>query len=121
MENTSPEVRASGLLSLNVKKTLPADLKQSVIDHMADPDESVRQAAILALVPLQLHAAVPRLLELAAKPTASDYATAVEALCGLRDPRAVSIYLVLSTTLIPASASSPNRPCSPSETRHAKR
>ena len=27
----------------------------------------------------------------------------------------------LSTTPIPASASSPNRPCSPSETRHAKR
>ncbi len=93
MENASPEVRASALLSLNVKKTLPADLKQSVIDHMADPDESVRQAAILALVPLQLHAAVPRLLELAAKPTATDYATAVEALCGLRDPRAVSVYL----------------------------
>ena len=54
---------------------------------------SVRQAAILAVVPLQLQAAVPRLLELAAKPGSPDYATAVEALCGLPDPRAVGVYL----------------------------
>jgi HEAT repeat protein/glucose/arabinose dehydrogenase len=93
MENAAPEIRASALLSLNVKKTLPQDLQQSVIDHIADSDESVRQAAILALVPLQLRAAVPRLLEPAAKPDSPDYATAVEALCGLRDPRAASVYI----------------------------
>ena len=93
MENAAPEVRASAILSLNVKKALPQDLQQSVMDHIADPDESVRQAAMLALVPLQLRAAVPQLLELAARPTAADYATAVEALCGLRDPRAASVYL----------------------------
>jgi HEAT repeat protein/glucose/arabinose dehydrogenase len=93
MENAAPEIRASALLSLNVKKALPPDLQQSVLDHIADPDESVRQAAILALVPLQLQAAVPRLLELAGKPASPDYATAVEALCGLRDPRAASVYL----------------------------
>ena len=73
MENAAPEIRASALLSLNVKKALPADLQQSVMDHVGDPDESVRQAAILALVPLKLRAAVPRLLELAAKPDSPDY------------------------------------------------
>ena len=88
-----PEIRASALLSLNVKKTLPVDLQQSVLDHIGDPSETVRQAAILAVVPLQLQAAVPRLLELAARPGSPDYATAVEALCSLPDPRAVGVYL----------------------------
>ena len=64
-----------------------------MLDHITDPSETVRQAAMLAVVPLQLHAAVPRLLELAARPGSPDYATAVEALCGLRDPRGVAVYL----------------------------
>ena len=93
IENPAPEIRASALLSLNVKKGLPVDLEQSVLDHIADPSETVRQAAILAVVPLRLQAAVPRLLGLAARPGSSDYATAVEALCALHDPRAVSVYL----------------------------
>jgi HEAT repeat protein/glucose/arabinose dehydrogenase len=93
IENPAPEVRASALLSLNVKKTLPDDLRQSVLDHISDPSETVRQAAILAVPPLQLHAAVPRLLELAARPGSPDYATAVEALCTLHDPRALPVYL----------------------------
>ena len=90
---SAPEIRASALLSLNVKKALPPDLEQSVIDHIADPDDSVRQAAILALVPLQLRAAVHQLIELAVKPGSPDHDTAVEALCGLRDPRAASVFL----------------------------
>jgi HEAT repeat protein/glucose/arabinose dehydrogenase len=93
MENPAPEIRASALLSLNVKKSLPQDLQQSVLDHINDPDESVRQAAILAVVPLQLKAAIPRLLELATKPDSGDHDTAIEALSGLRDPRAASVYL----------------------------
>ncbi len=93
IENPAPEIRASALLSLNVKKTLPVDLEQSVLDHIGDPSETVRQAAILAVVPLRLQAAVPRLLGLAARPGSSDYATAAEALCNLPDPRAVGVYL----------------------------
>jgi HEAT repeat protein/glucose/arabinose dehydrogenase len=93
IENAAPEIRASALLSLNVKKTLPVDLQQSVLDHIGDPDETVRQAAILAVVPLRLQAAVPRLLELAARPGSSDYAAAVEALCSMRDPRAFDVYV----------------------------
>jgi HEAT repeat protein/glucose/arabinose dehydrogenase len=93
MENPAAEIRASALLSLNVKKPLPADIRQSVLDHINDPSETVRQAAILAVVPLQLHAAVPRLLELAGRPGSPDYSTAVEALCSLRDPHAVAVYL----------------------------
>ena len=89
----APEIRASALLSLNVKKALPAEIRQSVLDHINDQDESVRQAAILAVVPLQLTAAVPRLRELAAHPDSPDYSTAVEALCGLRDSSAVEVYL----------------------------
>jgi HEAT repeat protein/glucose/arabinose dehydrogenase len=93
MQNPAPEIRASALLSLNVKKALPPDLRQSVLDHITDPNESVRQAAMLAVVPLQLRAAVPELLELAGRSGSADYATAVEALCGLRDPRAVAVYV----------------------------
>ncbi len=64
-----------------------------MLDRIGDTNEMVRQAAILAAVPLQLRAAIPRLLELAARPDSPDYTTAVEALCRLPDPRAVSIYL----------------------------
>ena len=121
MENPAPEIRASALLSLNVKKTLPADLEQSVMDHIGDPDESVRQAAILALVPLKLHAAVPRLLQLAAKPGSPDHATAVEALCGLRDPRATSIYLTDAPRIpIRACESWRSQLCSRSATRFVR-
>ncbi len=93
MESQAPEIRASALLSLNVKKALPPDLLQSVLDHVTDPNETVRQAAMLAVVPLQLQPAVPKLLELAAHPGSPDHATAVEALCGLRDRRAVAVYV----------------------------
>ena len=93
MENPAAEIRASALLSLNVKKPLPADIRQSVLDHMNDLSETVRQAAILAVVPLQLNAAVPRLLELARRPDSPDYSPAVEALCSLRDQRALAVYL----------------------------
>ncbi len=93
MENQAPEIRASALLSLNVKKALPPDLRQSVLTHIADSTETVRQAAMLAVVPLQLREAVPALLDLAARPGSADHAAAVEALCGLRDPRAVAVYV----------------------------
>ena len=93
IENPLPEIRASAFLSLNVKKALPQDLQQSVLDHIADRDESVRQAAMLSVVPLKLQSAVPRLLELAARPGSPDYPAAVEALCSLRDPRALPVYL----------------------------
>ncbi len=93
IENPAPEIRVAALLSLNVKKPLPAAVRQSVLDHLGDPSENVRQAAILSVVPLQLLAAVPRLRELAAQPASPDYPAAVEALCGLREPRAVAIYL----------------------------
>jgi HEAT repeat protein/glucose/arabinose dehydrogenase len=93
MQNAAPEVRAAALLSLNVKKALPVDVQQSVLDRIGDPSEMVRQAAILAVAPLQLRAAIPRLLDLAQKPGSPDYTVAVEALCGLPDPRATSVYL----------------------------
>ncbi len=93
MQNAAPEVRAAAVLSLNVKKALPVDVQQSVMDRIGDESEMVRQAAILATVPLQLRAAVPRLLDLAAKPGSPDFETAVEALCGLPDPRAAAVYL----------------------------
>ena len=93
MDEPCPRNPASALLSLNVKKALPPDLLQSVLDHVTDPNETVRQAAMLAVVPLQLQPAVPKLLELARTPGSPDHATAVEALCGLRDRRAVAVYV----------------------------
>ena len=56
-------------------------------------DAEVREAAMLAVVPLHLRAAIPRLLAIAGDTLARDRAAAIEALCGLPDARAVSFYL----------------------------
>ena len=93
LEHPAPSVRAAALLSLNVKKALPADLQQSVVDRLGDKDAEVREAAMLAVVPLQLRAAVPRLLDIAGDARSPDRVAAIEALCGIPDPRAVSFYL----------------------------
>jgi putative heme-binding domain-containing protein len=93
LENKAPAVRAAALLSLNVKKALPVDLKQTVLDRLGDPSQQVRQAAILAVVALRMPEAVPRLLGLAAKPESPEYDSAIAALCRLPDPRALPIYL----------------------------
>jgi putative heme-binding domain-containing protein len=93
LENPSPEVRAAALLSLNVKKTLPADLKLAVLDRLEDPAPEAREAATLAVVALRLHEAVPRLMARVAEPEAPDWAATIAALCRLPDPRALSLYL----------------------------
>ena len=80
-------------MSLNVKKSLPVDLQQSVLDRLGDKEAEVREAAMLAVVPLQLRAAVPRLLAIAGDARSPDRTAAIEALCGIPDPRAVSFYL----------------------------
>jgi len=93
LENPAPEVRAAALLSLNVKKAMPAGIQQVVLDRLDDRSSEVRQAAMLAVVPLRLRAAIPRLSAIAALPGSPDRTLAMEALCGLPDPRAVSVYL----------------------------
>jgi len=93
LEHPAPEVRAAALLSLNVKKGLPVDLQQAVLNRLDDRNGEVRQAAMLAVVPLRVRAAFPRLAAIAALPRSPDRTWAIEALCGLPDPRAVSVYL----------------------------
>jgi len=93
LQNPAPEVRAAALLSMDVKKALPVDLQQAVLDRLDDPSVEVRQAAMLAVVPLRMRAAIPRLSAIAADPSSPDRTSAMEALCGLPDPRAVSVYL----------------------------
>ena len=65
----SPSVRAAAILSLNVKTALPEYIQQSVLDRLMDQDAQVREAAMLAVVPLQLRAAIPRLIAVASDPT----------------------------------------------------
>jgi putative membrane-bound dehydrogenase-like protein len=93
LEHAAPSVRAAAVLSLNVKKALPADLQQSVLDRLSDKDAAVREAAMMAVVPLRLRAAVPRLLAIADDSRSPDRAAAMVALCGIPDLRAVSFYL----------------------------
>jgi putative heme-binding domain-containing protein len=93
LQNPAPEVRAAALLSLNVKKSLPLDVQQAVLDRIDDASAQVRQAAMLAVVPLGVRAAVPRLLAIAADSRSPDRTRAMEAICGLPDPRAVRVYL----------------------------
>ena len=93
MRNPAPEIRTAALLSLNVKKALPADVEQSVLDALDDKNDDVRRAAIWAVVPLRLSAAMPRLKEMAANAGSPDRTPALIALCASPDPRAVSAYL----------------------------
>jgi putative heme-binding domain-containing protein len=93
LEAAAPSVRTAALLSLNVKKTLPAELQQSILDRLSDKAPEVREAAMLAIVPLQLRAAIPRLLAIAGATRSPDRTAAIEALCGMPDPRAFPFYL----------------------------
>jgi len=92
-ENPAPAVRAAAILSLNVKKGMPADLHQAVLDRLRDQAAEVREAAMMAAVGLQLRSAVPQLLAIARDPAAPDRSRAIAALCRLPDPAAVSVYL----------------------------
>ena len=65
------------LLSLNVKKSLPVDLQQSVLDRLGDKEAEVREAAMMAVVPLRLRAAVPRLLAIAGNTQSPDRTAAI--------------------------------------------
>jgi putative heme-binding domain-containing protein len=93
LEHSAPPVRAAALLSLNVKKSLPAELQQSVFDRLGDKEPSVREAALMAIVALQLRVAIPRLLAIAGDTRSPDRTAAIEALCRMPDPRAVTVYL----------------------------
>ncbi len=92
-ENPAPAVRSAAILSLNVKKGLPADLHQAVLDRLDDQAASVRGAAIMAAVGLHMRAAVPRLLAIARDQAAPDRSSAIAALCRLPDPAALPVYL----------------------------
>ncbi|MGA8348608.1 MAG: HEAT repeat domain-containing protein, partial [Isosphaeraceae bacterium] len=87
-------VRAAALMSLNVKKPLPAEIRQLVLARLDDSSADVRQAAVLAAGVLELREAVPRLIQTAgAGQAASDLRTqAITALCMMPDPRAEAIY-----------------------------
>jgi putative heme-binding domain-containing protein len=93
LESPAAAVRAAALLSLNVKRALPVDLKPAVLDRLDDPAAEVREAAILAVAALSLREAVPRLLAAAGDPKFPARATAISALCQMPDPRAVTVYL----------------------------
>ena len=101
LENPAPEVRGAALLSLNVKKALPLDVQQAVIDRLGDRNGEVRQTAMMAVSPLRLRGAIPRLQAIAVDPNDPDRALAMEALCGLPDVRAVSVYLTAIQDLNP--------------------
>ncbi len=93
LESPVPAVCAAALLSMNVKKRLPADLEQAILNRLADPADDVRQAAMIASVPLGLRTAIPRLIKIARDPRSADRAAAAEALCRLPDPQAIDVYL----------------------------
>ena len=93
LEHPAPSVRAAALLSLNVKEPLPPEIQQSLVNKLADPAAEVREATMMAVVPLQLRSAIPRLVALAGDERSPDRPAAIAALCGLPDPRALPIYL----------------------------
>ena len=64
-----------------------------MLDRLGDQEAEVREAAMMAIVPLRLRDAIPRLLAIAGNAQSPDRTAAIEALCGMPDPRAVSFYL----------------------------
>jgi putative heme-binding domain-containing protein len=93
LESPAAAVRAAALLSLNIKRPLPPEVKQAILDRLDDPAGEVREAATLAVVAFRMPEAVPRLLARAAGADSPDRTRAIAALCRLPDPRAVSAYL----------------------------
>jgi putative heme-binding domain-containing protein len=93
LESPAAPIRAAALLSLNVRRPLPAEVKQAVLDRLDDQASEVREAAMMAAVACRMSEAVPRLLALAGKSEPEDRARAIAALCRLPDPRAISVYL----------------------------
>ncbi len=93
-ESPRPLVRAAALMSVNVKKPLPAEIRQLVLARLDDTSAVVRQAALMAAGVLELREAVPRLIQTAgAGPAGGDLrAQAITALCLMPDPRAEAIY-----------------------------
>ena len=93
MENAAPEIRASALLSLNVKKALCRRPPAIGDGPHRRPERDGASSGHPGGGAASIAGRRSRLLELAAKPGSPDYATAVEALCGLPDPRAMGVYL----------------------------
>ncbi len=93
LESPAAPVRASALLSLNLRQPLAPGVKQSVLDRLEDPAVEVRQAAILAAAAFRIPEAVPRLLTIAEGSDPEFHSRATAALCRIPDPRAVSVYL----------------------------
>ncbi len=102
LESPSPLVRASALMSLNVKKGLPAELKELVLARLDDPSADVRQAALMAAGALQLREAIPRLIQAAGKPDAELRSPVIAALCRMPDPRAAALYREAATDTDPS-------------------
>jgi putative heme-binding domain-containing protein len=95
LEHPAPAVRAAAVLSLNVKKSPTPELERSLVDKLDDQAAEVREAAMLAVVPLQLRSAVPRLLVIARDIKSQHRYAAIASLCGIPDPRALPIYLAV--------------------------
>jgi HEAT repeat protein len=93
-ESPKPLLRAAALMSLNIKKPLPQELKQKVLARLDDSSAEVRQAAVMAAGVLKLREAVPRLIQTAgAGQTDPELRSqAITALCLITDPRAEAIY-----------------------------
>ena len=92
LEHASPTIRTAALLSLNVKKALPSEIKDLVLARLDDKDPEVRRSTIMAAAALSLRGAVPRLIEVASGSDEDLRPQAIAALCLMPDSRAAAIY-----------------------------
>ena len=93
LENASPLVRAAAVMSFNPTRPLPTDVKDLVMARLDDEDADVRRAAFLAAGPLNLHEAVPRLIEKVKTAKDEDRTSLLHTLFALPDPRALPHYM----------------------------
>lgn len=96
LEHDSSAVRAAALLSLNVRKAVASDIKALILARFDDKSADVRLAAVMAAGALKLREAIPKLIDLTAKPDAELRSPAIAALCLMPDQRAAAVYREVS-------------------------
>jgi len=93
LEHPAPQVRLAALLSLKLHSRLSEEVELLVLDRLEDSDPQVRRAAFLAVAPLRLQSALPRLLLEATRPNSPDRWAATWSLCQLPHRQATQVYL----------------------------
>ncbi len=97
LDHADPVVRAAALRALAPSKgrSVPGEIRESVLAKLNDPNVGVRAAAIEAVVTLDLREAVPRLIALGLGATDATHEAASWGLAAMPEAQALPVYLAM--------------------------